>query len=92
MARTHKGNKGPGYEYWSRRNVPNCEMPGRSSKTITHRIERREAKIETADIVKDVQAEEPVCMCGHPYSDHAVAFWRTRWRCEHPGCECEDYI
>lgn len=43
MSRTRKGTKGCGYEYWSRRPFAGYS-PGRDTKTLTHRIERRHAK------------------------------------------------
>lgn len=41
MSRTRKGQKGPGYEYWSRR-PGNFDgpKPGKKAKTVTHRLER----------------------------------------------------
>lgn len=44
MSRTKKGKKGVGYEYWSRRSK--YREPGRWSKTMTHRAERRQGKRE----------------------------------------------
>jgi hypothetical protein len=45
MSRTKKGAKGPGHEYWSRRPAKvKYPSPGRETKTITHRQERRAAK------------------------------------------------
>ena len=44
MSRTKKGRKGPGYEYWSRRPSKGITTPGRKTKIITHRQERRIAK------------------------------------------------
>jgi hypothetical protein len=41
MSRTKHGAKGPGYEYWSKRPGPKMQSPGRPSKTLTHRAERR---------------------------------------------------
>lgn len=46
MARTKKGSKGPGHEYWSRRPSKGCTDPGRPNKVITHRLERAAAKRE----------------------------------------------
>jgi hypothetical protein len=46
MSRTKKGAKGPGYEYWSRRPAKGCIDPGKSNKTVTHRLERAAAKRE----------------------------------------------
>lgn len=42
MSRSVKGAKGPGYEYWGRRSE--YRQPGRWSKIMTHRKERRDAK------------------------------------------------
>ena len=42
MSRTRKGQKSCGYDYWSRRPTKNSTSPGRSSKRITHRLERCE--------------------------------------------------
>ena len=44
MSRTIKGSKGPGYEYWKSRLHRWGELPGRRTKTLTHRKERRSAK------------------------------------------------
>ena len=43
MSRTRKGNKGPGYDYWSRRmgNGSMCNAPGPVTKLDTHRKERQ---------------------------------------------------
>ena len=48
MSRTKKGAKSAGYEYWSRRPYSNKHGadPGRVTKDLTHRAERREAKRE----------------------------------------------
>lgn len=45
MSRTERGQKGPGYEYWSRR-IRRMLNPGRWAKKLTHKFERREAKQE----------------------------------------------
>lgn len=42
MSRTKKGGKGPGYEYWKSRLHPQGETPGRLTKRLTHRKERRD--------------------------------------------------
>jgi len=46
MSRTIKGKKGAGYEYWGRRDSGGSREPGRSTKTITHRRERRKWRVE----------------------------------------------
>lgn len=49
MSRTNHNSKGCGYEYWSRRAFgPHKEFsrPGRFTKTLTHRYERRKGKQE----------------------------------------------
>ena len=44
MSRTKStGGKGPGYEFWGRRNTK-LRDPGRVTKTHTHRLERRKGK------------------------------------------------
>lgn len=57
MARTKKGSKGPGYEYWSRRpgSCNHGSGPGPYAKQETHRAERREAKVS---IDKELTDEE----------------------------------
>ena len=44
MSRTRKGSKGPGHEYWKSRYHRYGEVPGRITKVLTHRKERRQAK------------------------------------------------
>lgn len=44
MSKTNRGNKGPGYEYWSKRNYKDMIRPGKTSKKITVRAERRKNK------------------------------------------------
>ncbi len=44
MSRSVKGAKGPGHEYWTRRNYKDMIKPGRVVKKITTRHERRTAK------------------------------------------------
>lgn len=35
----------------------------------------------------------PVCdVCGHDFADHALPGYRTYCLCEHPGCECENFV
>lgn len=58
MSRTVKGRKGPGYEYWGRRRPP-MGQPGRWTKTLTHRLERRvEAKQQIEEQVRDLPSQE----------------------------------
>ena len=45
MARTIKGSKASGYEYWSRRPY-NGHTPGKITKRICHQMERAIAKRE----------------------------------------------
>lgn len=42
MSRSSHGSKGPGYEYWKSRLHWGGEVPGRYTKTRTHRHERRQ--------------------------------------------------
>lgn len=53
MARTKRGQKPVGYDYWSRRPTPDMS-PGRSAKTMTHRRERIQAKEEIKAGVEDL--------------------------------------
>lgn len=55
MSRTPKRGKGCGFEYWSKR--PNsCSPPGKKSKQITNRIERRRRKDATKKEPRDDEA------------------------------------
>lgn len=54
MSRTKKGNKPPGYDYWSKRPLSGSS-PSKFIKTKTHRIERQKAKEE---IQEDLKKEE----------------------------------
>ena len=49
MGKTYRSEKGAGYEYWSRRNYKDMTRPGKISKEITKRAERRKAKQEKRD-------------------------------------------
>lgn len=44
MSKTIKGGKGPGYDYWSRRNYKGLTTPSSDNKKITRRFERRVGK------------------------------------------------
>ena len=46
MSNTHKGSRGPGFEYWASRYKHFGDKPGRVTKTLTHHKERRAAKDE----------------------------------------------
>lgn len=39
------GGKGPGFEYWGTRDSKECRDPGKSTKVLTHRRERRKGKL-----------------------------------------------
>ena len=52
MSRTNRGEKGGGHEYWSRR-YPWYLNPGKKSKRLTKRLERRQAKKEIRDEQED---------------------------------------
>lgn len=56
MSRSIKGSKCCSYEYWSKRPYSQSS-PGRESKKLTLRCERRIAKHEIADQVKDDDSE-----------------------------------
>lgn len=44
MSRTIRGCRPPGYEYWKSRLHPCGELPGRVTKKLTHKKERRVSK------------------------------------------------
>lgn len=44
MSRTRKGSKGPGYEYWTRRDMKNMTAPSHDNKARTARRERRKER------------------------------------------------
>lgn len=45
MSRTTRGEKGPGFDYWSRRHKGNgITGYGKSVKKMTHKCERQEGK------------------------------------------------
>jgi hypothetical protein len=44
VSRTNKGQKGPGYEYWASRLHRHGEVPGRITKRLTAKKERRADK------------------------------------------------
>jgi len=46
MSRSKKGSKDPGWETWSKRPY-SCAPPGKTTKKITNRIERRDRKRTT---------------------------------------------
>jgi len=62
MSRTNRGEKGPGYDYWTSRLPGPCGMiPGRQTKKWTARHERRKDKDKCRDPeeVDDVGGERP---------------------------------
>lgn len=52
MARTRKGSKGPGYEYWSARPYSQS-CPSKVAKVLTHRCERRQSSQLVRKELKD---------------------------------------
>lgn len=52
MSRTTKSSKGPGHEYWSRRNNYNT-TPGKESKIRTHRWDRRQGRVDARKAVEE---------------------------------------
>lgn len=46
MSRSKKSSKGPGFEYWGKRPISaeHGAIPGRFTKTRTHKIERKKNK------------------------------------------------
>lgn len=55
MSRSKKGKKSPGYEYWSKRPIAKNHgaVPGRETKTRTHRLERLEGKKKVKEQLDD---------------------------------------
>lgn len=53
MSRTNKGKKGPGYEYWASRLHFGGELPGKFTKNLTHRKERRNNKQQALEELND---------------------------------------
>lgn len=41
MGKTIRGEKGAGFEFWSRKNYKGQQQPGRDTKKLTLRAERR---------------------------------------------------
>lgn len=77
MSRSKKGQKGPGYEYWSRRpgsSKSGCS-PGRVAKARTHALERIEGKEEVRDQVEATIV--PPAQCPQCQSDK-VSTTKTR--------------
>jgi hypothetical protein len=49
-----KGEKGPGYEYWSKRpGNKNGGAPGKYTKKRTHRLERIENKKKSKEYIEE---------------------------------------
>lgn len=46
MSRTIKGNKSAGYEYWGKRHTYDIFPPGKLSKRLTHKAERKQRLCE----------------------------------------------
>ncbi len=53
MARSKRGSKGAGYEFWSRRPGRWFGGSGPIAKDITHRAERAEAKREIREAIAE---------------------------------------
>jgi hypothetical protein len=43
MARSIRGGKAGGFEYWGKRGI-SCASPGRITKKLTHGVERTQAR------------------------------------------------
>jgi hypothetical protein len=52
MARTIKGSKGCGYDFWGKRALSQCP-PGRYTKKLTHGIERTQRRQLIHDELKN---------------------------------------
>lgn len=46
MSHSIKGSKGPGFEYWGKRPIKAGTSPGKPTKVLTHKLERRRAERE----------------------------------------------
>lgn len=54
MSRTNRGDKGPGYDYWSRRHPSNgIAGYGKPIKKQTHKYERQKGKDEIRDATRE---------------------------------------
>jgi len=81
MGKTKKGAKGIGYEYWGKRPVSRNHgaVPGRESKTRTHRLERIEAKEQIQEELKDISDE--IKQRIQAYADkHGISFEEAQKR------------
>ena len=65
MARTIKGSKGPGYEYWKSRGKIWCPAPAEGIKRSTHKIERSRAK-QALKAVQDGRKEDDILRKDRP--------------------------
>lgn len=72
MARTKKGSKGPGFEYWTKRpGNKHGGLLGAFQKHYTHKIERQQNKptqTELADAMTDLA--EMRDKCGDPHCEY----------------------
>lgn len=50
MSRSKKGGKGPGYEYGKSRLHKGYEEPGKYTKKLTHKKERRNGKVKDEQV------------------------------------------
>lgn len=53
MSRSKKGGKSPGFEYWKSRLKRYGDQPGKDTKVLTHKVERRPAKTKLGKLAKD---------------------------------------
>lgn len=55
MSRSKKKGKSPGYEYWGKRPISaeKGAIPGRITKTRTHKMERAAARRQTKKLLKE---------------------------------------
>lgn len=92
MSRTKKGSKRPGHEYWSKR--PNSmSVPGRESKTRTHRLERIEDK--KLEKVPERGVEIEYCTyCGKGFEDldNEHLCWICHACPDSVHCDCKEII
>ena len=78
MARTKRGQKPVGYDYWSRRPTPDMS-PGRSAKTMTHRRERIQSKEQVQAGLEEIAQEMKERI--QAYADqHGISFEEAQKR------------
>jgi len=80
MSRTTKHHRPPGYEYWSRRPFANRggAEPGRITKTLTNRKERRIAQRELDKTVEETKVATADDLVGLKRRMMSPGYWERR--------------